>query len=378
MADKISTTDAQNTLKEISKELISLESTSIISLFEIDLRTIKENLNIGGAAISPDILRFHNLEAFNQRTINFRGDTYHPMPIMADGFEVSSNGSLPRPTLTMTPLKQILDSADNDITVSSREYFISLKRAILELDNMIGAKVTRIRTFFKFLDATNSYEGVGDFTSGLNKNPEFPRETYYVERKMTEDKNMLQFELSSVLDLENFKLPGRLCIANRCPWTYRGEGCCYEFKDLGTTEGHGATENLPTFAPPVANDEDALITGIATGSNGQTVYSPTSWTAANVFNYIEEGLSKVYSAGNVVYIEKDGIKYYYVAKVSVPVGNPPPHTDYWVADRCSKTLDGCKLRWGNAGYAKQTGGTAANSFLPFGGFPGTNTKTSVR
>ena len=89
--------------------------------------------------------------------------------------------------------------------------------------------------------------------------------------------------------------------------------------------------------------------------------------------------------GQVIYVQKDGLKYYYVAKKAVPAGFSPPNSDYWVADRCSKTLGGCKMRWGNAGAGKRwtnppnnTVKGAANPLLPFGGFPGTNTKTSVQ
>ena len=64
MANKITTTTAQNTLKDISKEAISLESTSIISLYEIDLSSIKSALNLHSTALPHDVLRFHNEESF--------------------------------------------------------------------------------------------------------------------------------------------------------------------------------------------------------------------------------------------------------------------------------------------------------------------------
>ena len=379
MADKITTSDAQNTLKAIAKESISLEASSIISLYEIDLSTIKTARNIGLTDILPDILRFHNEESFGQKQIYFRGDVYHPMPINAAGFEASSTGSLPRPTLTIAPFLGILEESVSEET-ARRLAFTSLKRAILEVDNMIGAKVSRIRTFYKFLDASNNLEGVGEFTSGTGNNPEFPKESFYVERKMSEDKNGMQFELSSVLDMENFSLPGRICLANRCPWVYRGEGCAYEFKAKGVASRHGATEHLPDFAPPTANDQDKLLTGIITGSDGASLYDPTTVTNTSVFNYTGE-LGKDYAAGDVIYISQNDINYYYVAKKTVPDGHPPPHTEYWEADRCSKSLDGCRLRWGTGGSAKNTLGAAkvtANKFLPFGGFPGTNTNTSIQ
>jgi len=369
MADKISTTVAQNTLKEVSKEVRSLEATSIISLYEIDLSEIKINLNLGSTDIAPDLLRFHGNESIGQKKILFRGDTYHPTPIISDGFEINSTGSMPRPTLFISSLKGVLEEAEGN------EYFASLKRAVLELDNMIGAKVTRVRTFYKFLDAANNLEGVGDFTSGTGNNPEFPKEVYFIERKISEDTDGIQFELSSVLEMENFKLPGRVCLSTRCTFSYRGEGCCYEFKAKGNAETHGgSTDHLPDFAPPIADDEDqTIVSQVSTyDSSAVTNSTPTLYSA-----------NASYSTTDVVYITKDGINYYYVAKAAVPAGFPPPHTDYWVADRCSKTMKGCKLRWGLAGSAKKytnpptnTITAAAKKLLPFGGFPGTNTKIS--
>ena len=370
MASKISTTIAQNTAKEISKEVISLEASSMISLFEIDLSQIKINLNLGSTDIAPDVLRFHGHEAIGQRKIYFRGDTYHPMAIQTDGFETTSTGATPRPTLLMTSLKGILEES------ASNEYFTSLKRAILELDNMIGAKVTRIRTFYKFLDAANTnLEGVGQFTSGTGNNPEFPKEVYYVERKTGEDINGIQFELSSALEMENHKLPGRLCLATRCTWNYRGEGCCYEFKAKGNTELHSSTDQLPDFAPPIANEADELI------SAEISAYDPTAVTSATPTLYSS---TSAYSTADIVYITKDNVNYYYVAKQAVPANNPPPHSDYWVADRCSKSLKGCRLRWGAVGAGKKCTDSedpctkgVARTLLPFGGFPGTNTKMTT-
>jgi lambda family phage minor tail protein L len=375
MAGKINPETARNTLKDISKEVISLDASSIISLYEIDLSNVKSNLSLSASAsIEPYVLRFHNMEVIGQRKIYFRGETYHPMPIITDGFETNSDGTLPRPTLTFTSLKGILEESVGN------EYFRSLKRSILELDNMIGAKVTRIRTFYKFLDATNNFEGVGDFTSGLNKNPEFPKETYYIERKVTEDKDGIQIELASVIDLQNFKIPSRLCLANRCPWQYRGEGCCYEFKTAGSSAVHGATGHLPDFAPPIADDNNDHISGLM--DTGIT-YDPTTVTASTVAEY---NSTVTYNGGTVVYIEKDGIRYYYVAKKNHPsAGISPPHSDYWVADRCAKSIEACKLRWGSSGAAKKCTDTSdpctkapANKFLNFGGFPGTNSKTVIQ
>ena len=389
MADKFQPSQVtKNAIKAISSELTSLESSSIVSLYEIDVSEIKLNRNLGVADIVPDKIRFHNYESVNQRVITFRGEDYYPLPIIANSFELSSDGSVPRPTLTFAAMTGIDQENEKDEEEESPAYFYrTLKRAILELDNLIGGKVTRIRTFYKFLDASNNFPNMENFSGNAEYNPEFPREIYYVQRKISEDKNGIQLELSSVLDLENFKLPGRLVLANRCPWPYRGEGCCYEYKVAGSADAHGSTEHLPAYAPPVGNDANEHMTGLITGANGASLYDISASSNSGSLYDIQK--SNGYTTGDVVYILKENVRYYYVAKTTVPSGvAPPPHTHYWAADRCSKTLKGCKMRWGVNGEAKKCNDgsssctsanrIASNTLLPFGGFPGTNSKTVIR
>lgn len=356
---------AEVQMKELSAEIFSLTPSSIITLYEIDITDIQSNLNLGSAPIEESVLRFHNMEVLNRSTLKFKSKEYHPIPIITDGFELRSDGGLPRPTLTFASLKATED-------LQSNNQFASLKRAILELNNMIGAKVTRIRTFAKFLDADNPGISIETAEFSSNKNPELPRDIFYVERKVSEDKSGIQLELASVLDIENFKLPARLCLATKCSWSYRGEGCCYEYQSAGSAETHGATGHLPNSAPAIADDQDNLISETVTGYSTSTTPTEYNFSKANSPTY-------AYVAGDVVFITKNDIRYYYVAKTNVPSQTgPPPNTNYWIADTCSKTINGCKLRWGNNGAAKKSDGTAANKFLPFGGFPGTNTKTTIQ
>jgi len=71
----------------------------------------------------------------------------------------------------------------------------------------------------------------------------------------------------------------------------------------------------------------------------------------------EKSNNAIYSKGQYVYVELDGIKYYFVSKVN---GNKysPFNANYWIADQCSKRLKGCRKRFGSP--------------LPFGGFPATS------
>ena len=72
----------------------------------------------------------------------------------------------------------------------------------------------------------------------------------------------------------------------------------------------------------------------------------------------------------------DKIKYYFVCKE--PNGTPtvplvtPPNKTYWVADECSKSLTGCRKRWGaDKGKVKMGLGYMdwQEGELPYGGFP---------
>jgi lambda family phage minor tail protein L len=89
---------------------------------------------------------------------------------------------------------------------------------------LIGAKVTRIRTLKKYLDASN-------FSGGTNATAdpyaEFPREIFIIDRKVAENRAVVSFELSATFDVAGVKLPRRQIIQNICPWTYKGEGCGY-------------------------------------------------------------------------------------------------------------------------------------------------------
>ena len=104
MADKIRTDQAQVSVQQITKEIHSLSPSAICSLYEIDLSKIKKNLNLGINDIAPDILRFHNMEAIGDKRIYFRGDTYHALPIMMSGFEVTSNAISPHCCPNTCPL----------------------------------------------------------------------------------------------------------------------------------------------------------------------------------------------------------------------------------------------------------------------------------
>ena len=393
-----STVRAKSSIKSLNFELTNLTPSSMVTFFEIDISAILKDkgivpdLTVEAQAIgfkrdvNDGILRFHNnIKIFNSYVV-WKGKTYYPAPIQAEGFESTSKGTLPRPTLTIASQSE-----------TGSDQLALLKHEIRKLGDIINAKVTRRRTFAKYLDvinftgassgATASSETLPD---GYEPDPyaELPKDIYFIERKTTENKNVLTYELASILDLEGIKIPKRVIISDKCVWQYRGIGCWYQDASTDTLDGvegvvpllnkaelkyldpkTGATHNtiknkgLPYEAPPVATENDEKI---------------SSFVAASLKNLKEWDEDKAYVAGNYIYLLKDKIKYYFVAKLpegetSVPLGTMPPNDTYWIADECSKSLTGCRMRWGLNGAFKNTNALKDCKIkagdLPFGGFP---------
>ncbi len=288
----------------------------------------------------------------------WQGLKYIAAPIQIEGFEVTAKGTLPRPKLSLTTSSEGIES------------FSVFRDLMRDLEDLVGAKVTRKRTFLKYIDKRNFYDGDVPIAGPLNipedfspdPNAEFPNDIYFIDRKSGENKLSMELELASALELEEVKLPSRILSSKRCPFTYRGEGCCYEYGSRKSSE-HGDAD-LPAKAPPIADEKDELISEVVDGYNPATA-TTVKWQAGTT-----------YAAKKGVFITVKGINYYYVAKnAGVPANEPPPNSKYWAQDQCSKSLKGCKFRWadGAPGEEGSTGGPF-KGHLPFGGFPGITRK----
>ena len=366
-------TTAQTSIKNLSTEANTLTPSALISLYEIDVTDLAvKELLIKNSKFNknPDqtVFRFHNNLKLTQSSIFFKDKEYFAAPIHASGFEINSKGTAARPKLQMTISEE---------GIAVLRFFKDLMQ---DLEDMVGSKVYRIRTFARFLDAKNFYkvDTNNNIVNDSDGNPiivnsrvprnfspdpnaSFPTDLFFIDRKSGENKNSIEFELSSYLDLEQIKLPARIVSSKRCPWTYRGAGCCYEYASDAAGVHEGSI--LPTQAPPVANELDESIVEILKKQTPQVNYrdvKPEPWT------------SKSFTAGTPVYITVKGIRYYYVAKTTVPATSPPPNTAYWIADHCSKTITGCRLRWG-INSPGQLNSIGRNGYLPFGGFPAIST-----
>lgn len=179
----------------ITSELQSLTPSNMVVLYDLDTRPI------GGT----EVLRFHaGVNALGNDVV-WAGNTYSRFPVEVSGFERTTSGALPRP-------RMIVANIDGLTGALARE-----------LGGLEGAKLTRTRTFLKYLDEVNFANG------NLHADPSqyIERDSWYVSRKSNENRMFLEYELSASFDLSSIKLPRRQFIQNTCTWRYRSAECGY-------------------------------------------------------------------------------------------------------------------------------------------------------
>lgn len=245
----------------INSDYQKLEPGNAIRLFEVD----------GTAFGVSDILRFHahsipHTEAeilaaggdeskLPAKSIWWQGEEFKAWPCQIEGIEASTSGSAAQPKLSVANL-------DGSITALCLHY-----------DDLLQAKVTIHDTLAQYLDAKNFQSGNPSADPTQEK-----LQVYYIDSKSAETNQVIEFTLSSPMDLQGLMIPTRQ-LHSLCSWCIRGkyrtgDGCDY--------------------------------------------------------------------AGTLYFDEKNN-----------PVSDPS-------LDKCSGTLRGCKLRFGE------------HEELPFGGFPGTS------
>lgn len=335
---------AKEASKKLYGEAFNLIPSAIVTMFEVDVSFLAFDLGYQDDP-SQYIFKFHNsIKTMGSSSIYWRGAEYIAAPIFADGFEMSTKGTFPTPNLSIS------------VSPEGIPLLAQFKEISHKFKDFIGGKVTRIRTWAKYLDDINfQFQGqIKPEGFKADRNVEFPRDVFYIEKKAVENKLNITYELSAINDVEGIKLPARLVVGRTCMATYRGEGCMYEYDSRREVDIHGRIGDslLLQSAPSVATANDESIASII-GNLPIRDLGPH-----------ERG--KTYQKGDQVYLQKDHIKYYFVYKNDTPSSTAPPNTTYWEADVCSKTVRGCKLRFANQTIGLNVG----KGNLPFVGFPG--------
>jgi lambda family phage minor tail protein L len=186
---------------------------NLVELYVVDLTVL------GGG-----VTRWANA-SHSDSSIVFDGDIYTPIAIEVEGFERNGRGTIPTPTIRIFPSDGI-------------------KAAMLAYGDFIGGKITRIKTFSRFLD------GQPD----ANPLERFPDEVYFFEQKTQFNKNVVEWSLSSVLDQEGVMIPKVPFLKDICQLKYRrwngtsfdyvlsaDGGCTYNGANYYDVDGNVAT-----------------------------------------------------------------------------------------------------------------------------------------
>lgn len=165
----------------IYSQMQSLEPGQLVELFIIDLSTY------GGSNY------YFTSSAKETSAIVFQGQTFTPIDFKAEGFETNGSGSLP------TPKIQISNTTK------------AISEAVIAYNDLIGCKITRLRTFRNFLDGE------------LNADPNamLPADVFIIDRKSVHNKLYIEWELAAAMDQQGRMLPGRQVLRDTCTHRYR-------------------------------------------------------------------------------------------------------------------------------------------------------------
>ena len=180
----------------IITDLQKINPSAIIELF-----TLETTVALHGSA---QTYRFHNGSSLNNNgNIVWDSNTYIKLPITADGFAFQ-RGQIPRPTLTVS-------NALGTITA-----ILLNVNQVTKGNDLTGATVTRIRTLARYLDNVNFPDNTNPLGTP-DPTAEFPQEIYKIDRKASETRNFVQFELAAPFDLAGVRSPKRLCTRDNFP-----------------------------------------------------------------------------------------------------------------------------------------------------------------
>lgn len=154
-----------NILTETNKAV----TDPLIQLFKVDLT------NLGGTVF------YFVPMSISYSSISFMGETWVPFPAQITGIGAVYGQAPARPIMTVSNVAKILQAA------------------IVNYGDIVGGTVTRYRTFRKFLADGSS----------PNNNAIFPPDVYIIDQKTSHTKAAISWNLVSILDVDDYKLPGR-------------------------------------------------------------------------------------------------------------------------------------------------------------------------
>lgn len=356
----------------LNKQLTSLTPDALLEFYSIDFSHLQPNFeelsDLYGVNVGADsVYRFCPM-INGANPVVWQGYSYQPLPIKMEGFEQKSDGRLPRPTFT----------------IANPEGLFS--KIIHSNQDFANSKITRKRTYVRFLDSENFQGGINPFGSP-DPNSHLIDDVYFINRKTEENKQIIQFELVSALELEDAFVPARVVLSGYCNFTYRcSVGCGYKGLPIETSGGKSLIRGFATNKEKNLDQNGGYLTGAVDALKYDgTINNVDYWNKYGP-DKNSESISS-YKVGDVVKIVARNSTNPYKSTPHVFVctqthDDPSKHhpffsTDYWLKDECSKTIEACKKRFSSTTDDRtgidlsQHNESASSKGLRFGGFPGT-------
>jgi lambda family phage minor tail protein L len=280
----------------VLREAAGFSVSSLLELWKLD-----------GTAVGLDtIYYFTNASSANFQPIVFNGVTYTPFPISLENNEVDGKGSLPRPKLTVSNIRGFVSSL------------------LLANGSIDGATVTRTKVFARFIDVVN-FPANEPTPSWVTPDPTatYAPELWQINRKVSENPQVVTWELASPHDAQRARLPKRTILAGVCAdWKYR---------ETGTCNHTGA---------PIADAANRLFTG---STYGMTLVNAGAYNPATTYD--RGDYVTTYSTLPLL----SSIPIVWVCTTDGTVGiTPSSSAPEWVLDSCSKSAAACKMRFGSS------------------------------
>ena len=176
------------TSDDIAQRVQAASLDAVVELFELDATALGDQVYYFTAqSLIPDPL------APVPTNVTWQGHTYSPIPCEATGWEVNGKGTLPTPHLKVANVN------------------LAFSGLAIGFNDLLGCKVTRHRTFKRYLDGQIE----------ADPDAEFDPDVYRVDRKVAQNKIFVEWELASTMDQEGRLLPGRPVLQSACPFRYR-------------------------------------------------------------------------------------------------------------------------------------------------------------
>jgi lambda family phage minor tail protein L len=170
-------------MSTLIEELQALDGSSpLIELYTLDCTPL------GGA-----VVHFTNTESTAGTSISFGGVAYTPIPLQTAGWEFTSTGNQPSPTITISNVSRQLLS-----------YTVTL-------GDLVGARLTKIVTVGRFLDDGDT----PDSSQFLGP------EVYVIDQKTAHTNQFITWQLVGVLNQVNQYLPRRQVLRKDFPGVSR-------------------------------------------------------------------------------------------------------------------------------------------------------------